>query len=250
MTSIHIGRNHIHLESVDSTNDYAMNLISKTNPIDGTVISASYQTKGKGQIGRAWSSDHGKNIMMSLILDTSFLHLERQFDLSIAISLAISRFIEKLTGTKPKIKWPNDIYLGDKKLAGILIQNVINGTLLKFSVIGIGINVFQKTFPSSLPNPISLTQVFNIEDDLDILYKKLFKHINQSVVELSNGNTYKQRDEYLSLMYKKSVPANFIDRNGVKFKAIILGISNTGKLKLMVNGQTIHYSLNEAKMIV
>lgn len=250
MTSIHIGRNHIHLESVDSTNDYAMNLISKTNPIDGTVISASYQTKGKGQIGRAWSSDYGKNIMMSLILESSFIPLERQFDLSIATSIAVSRFIEKLTGVKPKVKWPNDIYLGDKKLGGILIQNVINGTSLKYSVIGIGINVFQVSFPSSIPNPIALTQVFTIEDSLDILYKKLFEHINQSIVELSNGNTYKQREEYLSLMYKRSEIASFEDRNGVKFKAVISGISNTGKLKLNVNGQAIYYTLNEAKMLI
>ena len=121
----------LHLPSVDSTNNYAKNYIAKSSPIDGTVILADEQFAGRGQSGNIWLSEAGKNLTFSIIYQTSFLLATEQFYLNMAISLGISAALASIllpdSDLSVKIKWPNDIYVQNKKIAGILIENTISG---------------------------------------------------------------------------------------------------------------------------
>jgi BirA family biotin operon repressor/biotin-[acetyl-CoA-carboxylase] ligase len=140
----------IHLPSIDSTNNYAKEYIAKSSPIDGTVILADEQYAGRGQTGNVWLSEPNKNLTFSLIYHTSFLLATEQFYLNMAVSLGIWSTVSNQLSTV-KIKWPNDIYVNHQKIAGILIENTISGMYLKYSVIGIGLNVNQDTFPTDVP---------------------------------------------------------------------------------------------------
>ena len=151
-----IGNNHIRLNRVNSTNKYAVEMIAKSKPIEGTVISASFQYEGRGQIGRFWESEAEKNITCSTILRPDFLEASDQFQLNIAISLALHDFISHFLDNKDvKIKWPNDIYVGDKKIAGILLQNSLIGKKVNSTIVGTGININQTEFSGDVPNPTS-----------------------------------------------------------------------------------------------
>ncbi len=171
------------IDNIASTNDYANKLIENNKFIDGQIILAKNQSNGKGQQNNIWESDAGKNITCSIITKPSFVPLEEQFLLSKAISLGVRDFL--LIHTKEvSIKWPNDIYIGDKKIAGILIENIIMGDKMETSVIGIGININQEIFSDNIPNPTSLKMTekrdFNIEEltnqlalKIDFWYSKL-----------------------------------------------------------------------------
>ena len=134
------GKMSIYLPETESTNNYAMDLISKTNPPEGTCIYTAYQSAGRGQIGRYWHSETGKNILISYILYPKDLKIADQFMLNIIASLAV-RDVVDLFCLNVKIKWPNDIYVDDKKIAGILVQSVLRNNTIKATIIGIGLNV-------------------------------------------------------------------------------------------------------------
>lgn len=162
-----IGHPIIELEKVTSTNNYALNLISKSEVTEGTIVLTHEQTAGKGQGNNTWETEAGKNLTFSIILHPSFLLPDQQFYLNKAISLAITDYLSRIVINKPvHIKWPNDIYFGDKKLGGILIENVISGNIFQSSVIGIGLNINQENFSNAIPNPISLKQILNHELNL------------------------------------------------------------------------------------
>ena len=139
------GAKHYHLSEIDSTNNYALNLLSKSTPAEGTTISADFQTHGRGQYGRDWLSESTKNLLSSIILYPDFLPANEQFSLSKAVSLAVRNCINSFLPSKEiRIKWPNDIYCDDKKIAGILIQNLLTGNKINVSVIGIFNGAFSR----------------------------------------------------------------------------------------------------------
>ncbi|HAY71465.1 MAG TPA: biotin--[acetyl-CoA-carboxylase] ligase, partial [Saprospirales bacterium] len=142
-----IGSHRIYLESINSTSTFAQELLSKSNPNEGTVISAGYQTSGKGQGSNKWQSEADKNILLSFILYPKFLKASKQFYLSIFVANAIVNWLDKIIPEQPvRIKWPNDIYVGHQKLGGILIQNTLKADAIEHAVIGIGLNVMQQQF--------------------------------------------------------------------------------------------------------
>ena len=143
--SFFTGKFLIHLPSVGSTNDYAKSYMAITSPIDGTVILADEQLAGRGQSGNSWISQSNENLTFSLIYHTSFLNATEQFYLNMAVCLGIWSMVNRHEEKDITIKWPNDIYVKDKKIAGILIENTISGMQLKYSVIGIGLNVNHQT---------------------------------------------------------------------------------------------------------
>lgn len=246
---MYIGINHIHFEELDSTNDYAMDLLSKTNPSHGTAISASYQTKGKGQIGRLWAGERGKNVAISIILDSSFVEPIHQFDLSIVASLAVRKLIEAYTSEDVLIKWPNDIYCKDKKVAGILIQNILNANHLKASIIGIGINALQDSFPPEVPNPISLCHLTNAELSINQLYTDLFYWMEHYFTMLKSGGRTLLWEEYRMFLYRINKTTTFEDSESNRFKAEIHGINDDGRLILKMGTDLMMYSFNEIKLI-
>jgi BirA family transcriptional regulator, biotin operon repressor / biotin---[acetyl-CoA-carboxylase] ligase len=149
----------IELEYVDSTNNYAMARIHEGMASDGLVCITRNQWAGKGQRGKTWLSEPGKNLMMSLVIEPSPLNISRQFLFSASVSLAILDVMNRFKGKNWTIKWPNDIYWNDRKAAGILIENIIQGENWPWAVVGIGINLNQLSFPPDIPNAVSLKQI-------------------------------------------------------------------------------------------
>lgn len=150
----------MHFDSLESTNIFLQNLIDEGLDVADNVVVTDFQTAGKGQGRNVWESENGKNLLFSIALDMSFLKAENQFSLTQMVSVAMINVLKKyISPNSLHIKWPNDIYFNDKKIAGILIKNEIKGCYLGTSIIGIGLNVNQISFGENLPNPISMKMI-------------------------------------------------------------------------------------------
>ncbi|MDP4183883.1 MAG: biotin--[acetyl-CoA-carboxylase] ligase [Bacteroidota bacterium] len=225
----YIGFPIIMLGSIDSTNNYANRQIAEHEVVEGTVFLAEYQTTGKGQQYNSWESERGKNLTFSLVLYPDFVEIMKQFMISKVVTLGISDFLIKNGIKEVAIKWPNDIYVGDKKIAGILIENTIQGPVLAASVIGIGLNVNQEIFISPAPNPVSMKMLtglaYDLEESLDQLLKSIMNWYN---VLQSNGQ--KVIDEaFESRMYRYGTWSGYHCETGY-FEGKILGVDEIGRL--------------------
>jgi BirA family biotin operon repressor/biotin-[acetyl-CoA-carboxylase] ligase len=226
-----IGNNHIRLNRVNSTNKYAVEMIAKSKPIEGTVISASFQYEGRGQIGRFWESEAEKNITCSTILRPDFLEASDQFQLNIAISLALHDFISHFLDNKDvKIKWPNDIYVGDKKIAGILLQNSLIGKKVNSTIVGTGININQTEFSGDVPNPTSFALELETEQDLEVMFAWLFRFLTKRYLQLKNGQIDDLKTEYLDSLYRKGIWSKFKNQSEEIWEGKILGVDESGRL--------------------
>ena len=188
------------LNTVDSTNNYAMARVHDGLARHGMVWFAHEQTAGKGQRGKAWIMEKGKNIAMSLVLEPAKLQITNQFHLSAAVALACFDFVKFYAGDETKIKWPNDLFWRDRKTGGILIENKFQGKSWKWAVVGIGININQTKFDKFLINPVSLKQItgktFDVVELAKELQALLMKKLADSkatatVIELYNEQLYK-----------------------------------------------------------
>ncbi|MEM9545465.1 MAG: biotin--[acetyl-CoA-carboxylase] ligase [Bacteroidota bacterium] len=252
--SLLIGSQHIRLNRVNSTNKYALEMSSKSKPIEGTVISASYQYDGRGQIGRFWDSEEGKNITCSTILHPTFLRAHDQFQLNMAVSLAIIDFVEHFLDAEKdivKIKWPNDIYVNDAKIAGILIQNAVKGKYINSSVIGTGININQIEFAEKIPNPTSLASITGEEVDIETAFPWLFRFMTKRYLQLSKGMIDSIRSEYLDHLYRNGIWSNFSDDSGQNFEGKIKTIDQHGQLVIeLKDGKDQSFAFREIKFII
>ena len=169
-----------HFKNIDSTNSYLQNLLDKGEDVADNVVVTDFQTSGKGQGKNVWQSEDGKNLLFSIALDMSFLKAEDQFLLTQMVSVAMINVLKNyLPEENLFIKWPNDIYFNDRKIAGILIKNEIKGMMLGTSIIGIGLNVNQTYFDESLPNPISMKMITGKDYDLEMLLKEICNKLSQ-----------------------------------------------------------------------
>ena len=241
----HIGKNHIHFETIESTNDYATDLVSKSNPLDGTVISASFQTNGHGQFDRKWDSNDGENILMTIILYPDFIKVENQFLISITISLAICDYLYE-KNIRSYIKWPNDIYVGSKKISGILIKNSIMGQRLNSSIVGIGFNLNQTNFEHH-KNATSLKLLVSKEFEISNEMNKLWLHIGHRYNELKKIKT-DIIGQYENLLYfiNKSIKYNRLDES---ISLTIKGIDDYGRLRAVnESGDEVLITHGEGKL--
>jgi BirA family biotin operon repressor/biotin-[acetyl-CoA-carboxylase] ligase len=222
--------NIIHIETVGSTNTYLKELAHRQATEEGTVVITHNQTAGKGQRGSAWEAETGKNLTCSILLYPSFLQVQRFFLLSEAISLGVKEtidvYIDGIT-----IKWPNDIYHHEHKIAGILIENEINGNQIGLSVAGIGVNINQEQFLSDAPNPVSFKQITGKEWDTDMLLIELIKNILYWYGQLKNGETNTLIRAYHEALYRKTGYHRFEDNKGI-FNACIDRVADDGFLHL------------------
>jgi len=234
-----IGRKIIRLESVDSTNNYAANLIKKGELEHGAVIMAVEQTGGRGQIGSEWLVKPGENLTISIFLDEVNLSVDNQFFLTRLASLSIVDFLAKIN-IQGTIKWPNDIYVNGKKIAGILIENNLSGTTIRKSVIGIGLNVNQKDFGELNASSLILeTQQYR---SIEEVVFSLIKCFNE---RMANGLTSGRLEyDYLEHMHLLNVKSTFKDKDGV-FNGTIIGVEPTGHLKVERKDEIRMYSLKE-----
>ncbi len=239
-----VGKVFIRLEKVDSTNVYAKQLLSKSKPDEGTVIIAYHQTQGKGQFGKTWESEAGKNLTFSIVFYPSFLSASKLNLLSQAVSLALLDFFEHHLQVQARIKWPNDIYCHDKKVAGILIENALLNGFADYSIVGIGINVNQTMFSPELPNPTSLKLIFGKEFDLHNLMMSLCPFIEKRYLQLKNSQTETVSSQYETSLYRLNERISFF-HSGQKLDGFIRGINAEGLLEIEINGVLRYFNHSE-----
>ncbi len=244
-----IAQNIIHCEETSSTNDYLVSLISNVEPIKGIGVIADYQTSGKGQIGRKWESEKAKNLLFSFVIYPNILAVQNQFYISKMVSLALHKTVEDCGIKSVKIKWPNDIYIQDLKVSGILIQNSLKGDKINYSIIGIGLNINQDNFTETIPNPTSLSielgRTLVIQDVLEILVKNLNIYY-ESLIQNRFDNLTK---EYHANLYRINEECSFqIEEE--KVKGYIRGVTEEGYLILEKEHKPSFFKLNELKMII
>lgn len=240
-------------ESIDSTNNQAKRLLKDLTGT--TVIAAKEQTSGRGQRGNKWTSEAGSNLTFSLVLKPGDGLLENippdcQFVISEAVALGIRDYIAA-ENVSAKIKWPNDIYVSDRKICGILIENTVSGGNLSGSIIGIGMNLNQHRFPREIPNPTSLALItgkaYRPEEVLEELLPRIMARLDEAVSGPSD-----LLSSYLGSMYRKDEPARYTDvRTGTEFTGIIRGISDSALLQVELQDGTIReFSFKEIGYII
>ena len=244
------GKNLIELPEVSSTNNFAAGLL-RDNPPEGTVILAWDQSSGRGQQGNTWISPPGKNLTVSIIYYPSALFADRMFQLSKAVSLAVRETVENfLPLADVQVKWPNDILLNQKKVAGILIENQLEGTRIKNSVIGIGLNVKQMDFPPSILHSATsiiqhLKSNINLDQVLEVLLDKLeswYLLLQEQRHELINRS-------YLSNLYGYQSEVR-ISMNGQEYFASVAGIDTGGKIAIEYENRLHYFNFKEITFII
>jgi BirA family biotin operon repressor/biotin-[acetyl-CoA-carboxylase] ligase len=221
-------------DRLDSTNAEALRLLTaKTRPVEGTAISASEQTAGRGQIGRSWYASPGLNLTTSVILYPKFLPADRQFRLNQAVSLAVADTVRDCLPHRAaavRIKWPNDIYVADRKIAGILLQNGIQGRHLAYSVVGIGLNINEIDFPASLPNPTSLRREAGPVFDPVAVAPLLYTRLEQRYLQARRGEDEAAAAAYGQSLYRSGQPTYFRRADGSRFRGTIVHVDRQGRL--------------------
>lgn len=227
--------NIIKIQELNSTNSYAQQQIENDALQEGDVIFTMCQNDGKGQGKNSWESEPGSNLMISIVLEPNMIYASQQFVLTQLVSLAIIDIIKKhVLGSnnkqEVKIKWPNDIYVGNNKIAGILFQNFIKGNTLEYSIVGVGINVNQKEFFSSAPNPISIIHFVNKLTDVNELLNELLFNVGTNYEKYTfESNFTELKLKYLKNLYKHNIWADYTDSEGI-FKGKIIDIDEFGRL--------------------
>ena len=214
----------IHIAETDSTNRWLREYEPPTDaPGQPLVVWADYQTAGKGQGTNRWESERDKNLLFSILYHPLHIQANRQFTISMAISLAIVDALEQQIGDVC-IKWPNDIYWRNAKIGGILIENRLLGQTIKDSVIGVGLNVNQRQFKSDAPNPISLWQIHGHETDRGALLDTILERFTYY-------NNKELRQQYVSKLYRRKGFHPYCDQDGT-FMAEFKDVEDDGHLIL------------------
>ncbi|WP_158825442.1 biotin--[acetyl-CoA-carboxylase] ligase [Mucilaginibacter lacusdianchii] len=248
-SGVFVGQNLVTLKEVDSTNTFLKNILAKSEPVsEGTVIMAESQIAGRGQQQNRWYSSTGESLAFSILLNPTFLKPDQQFDLTRAISLGVYQALNPLLGTSLRIKWPNDIYIDKRKLGGILIENQIQGSIIKNSVIGIGLNINQASFPEWVPNAVSLKQILHTDYDLKAILFEICRGIAYWYVKLKAGEISLIREQYLKALYRFNEPGKF-KANSVEFEGTIKSVQPNGLLEVWHNDEPKLYNLKEIEFL-
>ncbi len=218
------------LNNVDSTNNYAMQKVYAGLAKPGEAYFAHFQSAGKGQRGKHWMGEEGKNIALSIVIKPSPLNITEQFYLSAAVALGCFDFFCKYAGDETSIKWPNDIYWRDRKAGGILIENVIKGKKWKWAVVGIGINVNQTIFGNELINPVSLLQITGKEYDPVELAAELHSSVLKRIESLFSAGKMQLIEEYNRHLYKLNGIVK-LKKGNMVFETIVKGVDENGCLE-------------------
>jgi BirA family biotin operon repressor/biotin-[acetyl-CoA-carboxylase] ligase len=228
-----------YLPSCQSTNDEASALIAQQDPAEGLIVVTDNQTAGRGQRGNVWEAKPAQNLTFSLILKPSFLIPTEQFWLNMAISLGIYDALQPLIGAPLRIKWPNDIYVENKKLGGILIENSLQGQSIAWSVFGVGLNINQTEF--SYSTATSLQQQAPLPDNYDLpgVLSSLCEKIEQRYIQLRSGQRDNLKINYLQTLYRYQEEHSF-ENEGRLFRGTIVGVDAVGRLAI-AEGELVKY---------
>ncbi len=228
----------IHIDETDSTNRW----LREQGGEEDVVVWADYQTAGKGQGTNTWESERGKNLTFSVLLHPQDVPANKQFSISMQVSLALCEALGQHIGDL-SIKWPNDIYWRNAKIAGILIEHRISGSLIRDSIIGIGLNVNQRHFLSDAPNPVSLWQICEQDTDRETLLREFLASLQRLMGQ-------DVRAQYLSMLYRRQGFHPYTDSEGV-FMARIADVQEDGHLVLLdEEGRQRRYAFKEVSFII
>jgi BirA family biotin operon repressor/biotin-[acetyl-CoA-carboxylase] ligase len=240
----------IKLDATDSTNAYLKDLLVGQNPPDGTVVQADWQKKGRGQLGRDWFSEPGKNLTISVLKRFDRLNVSDQFILSIISSLAVAEVLQQYQVPHVQVKWPNDILSGKQKICGILVENVVKGAFVNAAVIGIGLNVNQDKFPDGL-NATSIKLLTGREMPLDGILRDLRDALDQQFSSYLYRPYEWARKAYEEVLFMKDKAVEFSTAKGEILSGTLLGVDASGRLMLENDsGITEAYGFNEIRMIL
>jgi BirA family biotin operon repressor/biotin-[acetyl-CoA-carboxylase] ligase len=244
-----IGSNLLFYENLSSTNTRASELLKKQEMPEGTIVYTDFQTAGKGQAGNRWESEKGKNLLISIILYPESVLPEDQFILSMTISLGICDFLDRyIPGST--IKWPNDIYFKNDKIAGILIENTIMAEQIESSIAGIGLNINQEYFPGTIPNPVSIRMITSENYDTELCLKQLLVAIHERYKQLLYGDRASIRTEYISRLYRFMEWHSYKKAENV-FTGRICDVLPSGMLRIEEkNGSHPEFSFKEVEYII
>jgi len=249
MKTLFIGQNSTHLKSVNSTNSYAIELLRQTRFPEGSLFYTFEQILGRGQRGNVWESFPNKNATLSIVLYPSFLPPEKQFLLTKIISIAVADLMAELlreycTSSDIKIKWPNDIYVGNKKIAGILIEYSLRENTIQSSVIGIGININQLTFETTTC-ATSLALLATKEFDLMDCIARLCELVEARYLQLKANKINQLAGDYLNRFYQLNEWKKYAAKNE-NFNGKIIGVSAQGMLQVqLISDEIKEFDLKE-----
>ena len=242
-------REFIYLEKCNSTNSFLSNLLNDNSTEKSYVIVCDFQSSGQGQGDAFWESEREKNLTFSYNLVNMDLKAVNQFYISIIISLSITDIIEAYLPTETvKIKWPNDIYIHDKKLAGILVENSVLGDKIVACNIGIGININQQNFESNAPNPVSLIHFYNKQVDTKEVLFSYLKSFDYYYALLQNEEFDLLKSKYLDKLYRINKVSKYQINNEI-IDAEIKGVDEYGFLSLMINGELKSFDIKQVKYL-
>lgn len=233
----------IRLKDISSTNDYALELHTD----EDVCVVSDYQSKGKGMGTNVWESEQGKNLLFSILVHPLWLDIRQQFLISMAHAVALREVLSQVVPNPDMltIKWPNDIYYGDRKISGTRIDANLNGFSLQDMVIGTGININQKVFISDAPNPISLVNITGKEYGRDEILEKIILSFEKYMSMLSDGDSSKVTELYHQYLYRREGLYHYRDENG-DFMAELMSVAPSGIMSLKrENGAISEYEYKE-----
>ena len=220
----------IRVRQTASTNSHLLQLSNVEKLAEGTIVATDHQTQGRGQAGNSWESEPGANLTFSIVLYPTSVKAERQFILSKAISLAVYDFVSDFVPVGVSVKWPNDVYVGEQKIAGILIENFVEGAYLTKTIAGIGVNINQERFLSDAPNPVSLRhltgKIYPLENCLQILHNHIIARYRMMTSDPNQLDS-----DYLQHLYRFGKSSRF-SAGGVSFNAVITGVNRYGMIEM------------------
>lgn len=240
----------LEFDELESTNSRAAELARSLDA--PTMIVATKQTAGRGQRGNSWESEPGKNLTFSVLARLKDFPAKRQFAISEATALAIADALGDF-GIDARVKWPNDIYVGDKKICGILIEHSLMGSTLQHSIIGAGINVNQREFVSSAPNPVSMMQILGSETSLLEIRSKVASRLEAALSRIADeSGRLKVHREFLRRLWRGEGFHPFVDKaTGARFEARIAEIQPDGPLILQLpDGSMKSYLFKQVEFIL
>ena len=248
METLFTGKIVHHKVEIDSTNQWADAVLKNSKVLEGTVFRADLQTHGKGQRGRVWDSDAGKNLLVSYVFHPSFLRIDQQFGLVKAVTLAIKDTLDEYLIDKVQIKWPNDVYVNDEKLGGVLIESTMKGPIVGTSIIGIGLNVNQQSFNTGM-NATSMILESGRGIVVDQLLRELNFHLEKRYLQLRSSLS--QLDSsFHNALFKLNVPWKYQIGSAINVM-INRGVDQIGQVLLEDDfGRVNAYGLHQVKMII
>ncbi|WP_082455476.1 biotin--[acetyl-CoA-carboxylase] ligase [Hymenobacter sp. AT01-02] len=242
------GQQLVWLPECASTNTEAHNLAVQNRATDGCCVITDKQTAGRGQRGNQWEAAPGENLTLSVIWHPSFLPAADQFQLSQVVALAVHDWGSALLGADPalRVKWPNDIFFGQQKLGGILIENTLNGSKIQYSIVGIGLNINQREFEVSTAT--SLTCLTGRAYSLPTIVARLLECLERRYLQLRAGRVGALRADYLRVLYRYQEEHSY-EIEGRRVTGQIVGVDEHGRLAVAIGGHLRHFDLKEIKYV-